>query len=279
MFERTGPTTTGGRGAIYLLDGRTRTSRTLSTFGWGTALSPDGSRVAFRSLTSLITSWDIYVSDIDGSNRRQLSSGTANEVSPNWSVDGSRLMFHTMPSTFSATIYSLAAKAGPSAGGVVRTIDALGDARFSESANGAVIFSGRFSSSSGTVDGVFSMRSDGSGVTLLRAGGAISPTWSPDGLRIAYLEQVAGRTSVSVMNANGGGVVTLGAISNIGTLSWALQDNSVSLCWTADGRGIVFTAPEANFVSHVFVVSPEGGEIRRLTSAEGVSDISVSCSR
>ena len=60
--------------------------------------SPDGSRIAFMSrdrceACSLGYRWAIHVIDADGSDERVLTTGTADDVGPRWSPDGSMIAF------------------------------------------------------------------------------------------------------------------------------------------------------------------------------------------
>jgi len=59
-------------------------------------LSPDGRRVAFTSTRS--GDWEIWVSDLDGSNAVKLTSmGARVSGYPHWSPDGERIVFHSNP--------------------------------------------------------------------------------------------------------------------------------------------------------------------------------------
>jgi beta propeller repeat protein len=58
------------------------------------AFSPDGNRIAFASTRN--GSWDIYVMDIDGRNIVQVTSGPAQDVHPSFSPDGRRLVYSSL---------------------------------------------------------------------------------------------------------------------------------------------------------------------------------------
>ncbi len=55
------------------------------------AFSPDGTRVAFASNRS--GNWDIWIIDVDGGPPVQVTTGMADEVRPSWSPDGTKLVF------------------------------------------------------------------------------------------------------------------------------------------------------------------------------------------
>lgn len=59
------------------------------------AVSPDGKRVAFSAMTH--NQWDLYVMNVDGSGRRQVTSDSAHDFSPAWSPDGDSLVFTHTP--------------------------------------------------------------------------------------------------------------------------------------------------------------------------------------
>lgn len=60
------------------------------------AFSPDGKQVAFSSTRT--GAWQIYVMDLDGRNVTQVTSGTAQSIHPSFSPDGSRLVYCTLGS-------------------------------------------------------------------------------------------------------------------------------------------------------------------------------------
>jgi Tol biopolymer transport system component len=64
---------------------------------FGTALSPDGSHVAFaRPERGNVWAWrntDLYVAELDGSDQRQLTDNPANDDGAVWSPDGSKILF------------------------------------------------------------------------------------------------------------------------------------------------------------------------------------------
>ncbi len=55
------------------------------------AISPDGSRIAFTS--NRLGSWDIFVMSAEGGQAAQLTTTSAHELHPSWSPDGSQLVF------------------------------------------------------------------------------------------------------------------------------------------------------------------------------------------
>jgi TolB protein len=59
------------------------------------AVSPDGKRVVFMGHRS--EQWDLYVMNVDGSARRQVTNDAGQENGPSWSPDGDSLIFTWTP--------------------------------------------------------------------------------------------------------------------------------------------------------------------------------------
>ena len=107
---------------------------------------------------------------------------------------------------------------------------------------------------------VYSMAGDGSGQTRLTRSGADdwSPSWSPDGGRLAFTSSrnatVSGMHNIYVMNADGRGVTRL-------TFNQAWDEFPA---WSANGRSLAFvTTADGN--SEIFAVDADGSNYRRLT--------------
>ena len=163
-------------------------------------VSPDGRRVAFvGSRDGLL---DLYVMNVDGSERHQLTSDSAQDLSPAWSPNGATLLFHR-------------AEIAPQGRPVLMLIGADGSGRkqLRVDASGAdwspdgqrVAFTG-----SGTLQGVYVMDHDGSDVTSLAdvcgpdCEDDSGPRWSPDGQLLAFTRSLPGGTdAVGVMRADG----------------------------------------------------------------------------
>ncbi len=100
-----------------------------------------------------------------------------------------------------------------------------------------------------------------------------SPTWSPSGADIAFLE-VQGEGEVVTLKilevADGSVRTVVQETANSGTPSTA---NPFSVCWLPGGTRLVFSA------AHLYVVGADGTGLRQLTTADGVFDHSVSCSQ
>lgn len=116
---------------------------------------------------------------------------------------------------------------------------------------------------------IYVTRADGADVRRLTTNEALdgSPSWSPDGERIAFTRitepgSAAARSGIVVMDADGGNEVQL--------TNAALPSVDVAPAWSPDGTEIAFTraAPTAGSDdprAGIYVVSPEGGEPRKLT--------------
>jgi Tol biopolymer transport system component len=113
---------------------------------------------------------------------------------------------------------------------------------------------------------VYGMRADGSGEGRLTAdeSGAegslaetffqVEPAWSPDGKRIVFSSRRGGRSHVYVMSSDGTGTKQL----------TSGKHNDATPSWSPDGRSIAFSRDNT-----LYVMSPNGGDLRRVTSTLG----------
>ena len=178
--------------------------------------SPGGSRIAFQQQRHG-GSVDIYVMNTDGSKIVRLTHDDDDESDPNWSPDGQRMSF-----SGSGSIFGHSKRVINPAGTDLELISfgAIG-ASISWSPSGGSVLYDRFV---GRNREIFFQQLDG----LLDAkrltdnpGHDASPTWSPDGLHIAFESNRDGNLEIYVMNADGSGAkrLTINSYSDVSP-SW-----------------------------------------------------------
>jgi dipeptidyl aminopeptidase/acylaminoacyl peptidase len=198
------------------------------------AWSPDGRRIAFHSWRD--GNAEIYTMNADGSSPVRLTTHTGADWGPAWSPDGGKIAFSSNRDG-NDEIYVMNADGT----NVVRVTEDNApdfDAEWSPDSRRIAFTSYRLGGA-----GVFVMNADGSDVTPLTnglSGEALSPTWSPDGGRIAFSRAVCTYPSSScweydiwVMNADGSG---------IGQLTAGSACDDTNPAWSPDGRSIAFSS-------------------------------------
>jgi TolB protein len=87
----------------------------------------------------------------------------------------------------------------------------------------------------------------------------VSPSWSPDGKRLAFVSNRAGSPQIYVMQADG---------TNVRRLTYQGNYNQTPT-WSPRGDQIAFTARDERRVFDVFVISVDSGRIQRVTQDQG----------
>lgn len=184
----------------------TAVRRLMTTVGSAVepAWSPDGARIAFYHRD------DIWLVNTDGSHATRLYAGSAltNADTPAWSPDGERIVFTAGAIAPFAAVVTINVNDGTQ-----RKLTTPGPNAPAWSPSGDLIVFGQ--NYRGLQLTGRSMRDQ---VALIdNPGGvlALSPTWSPDGARIAF-----GGADVYVMYADGGGLTQLTHDGKAGAPSW-----------------------------------------------------------
>ncbi len=235
------PPATGG--ALYSVraDG-SRQTRISSASGhdmYGVTLSPDGRHIAYRLQAtggSTLPS-DIYVANADGSNARRITHSGRHDTQPAWSPDGQRIAFISVPAGTSGEFalrtvrfdgsdvrtvahgvtrmlvpawspdskaIAVGSRNGvtaeiaivPLAGGALHWLaSTAGGSDPAWSKDGRIAFD--------TQDGDVAVTLPGGNGSRVLVANASSPSWSPDGAQLAYLQSGGGQTQVFLANANG----------------------------------------------------------------------------
>ena len=87
----------------------------------------------------------------------------------------------------------------------------------------------------------------------------MSPTWSPDGQRLAYVSFESGRSAIYVQDLRSGNAHTISAQGGM----------NGAPAWSPDGRNIAMSlSSEGN--ADIYVVGANGGTPRRITTARGI---------
>lgn len=258
----------------------------MSQIAW----SPDGSRLAYRNPT--VGERGIYVADADGSDPVRLTDGI-NDGWPSWSPDGSRIVFASTrydPSiepcipgadvTCPTDLYVMAADGSD----VTRlTTDAAAEYRPVWSPDGERIAFVRAlqgtRQGTGVASAIFTIRADGTEARQVSTGGndvsrswSFSPSWSPDGSRLAFAAFRNEAWGIWVVDAEGSEErKVLGGIG-----AWSAYEAT----WSPDGELIAFVGNpmggDPGPDDALYVMRPDGTDIRLLADAPrygGVGDI------
>lgn len=190
--------------------------------------SPAGlpGRIAFHSDAS--GDLEIWTMNADGTEFRQLTDTPGRDIEPDWSPDGSTIVFSSArDAETDVQLYLMDAD-----GGNQRRLmpfvaaDYLGP-RWSPDGQWIAFFT----NVDGTLE-VYKVRPDGSDLTRLTANASnnFMPDWSPDGQRIVFVSERDRNRELYVMNADG---------SNPVRLTNDLAED-VRPRWSPDGQFIVF---------------------------------------
>lgn len=220
--------------------------------------SPDGTKIAFTS--DRAGGDNLWISGADGSDPKQVSKESYQLLnSPAWTPDGryvaGRKHFTSRRSLGSGEVWLFPASGG---GGLQMTTKPneqkdVGEPAFSP--DGKYLYysidqtpGGSFDYSKDSNGEIYVIRrldrETGEDVTLVSGpGGAIRPTPSPDGRRLAFLRRVRFQTTLFLMDLDSGRIRALyDGMERDMQETWAVHGVYPTMAWTPDGGSMVFWA-------------------------------------
>jgi Tol biopolymer transport system component len=240
VFNATGD---GGRD-LYLLDlKRNHVTRIAKSqeYEFAPSISPDEKWIAFVARSPGGRGNHIFLQNVDGGNRRQLTSGDRSDTSPSFSPDGSHLVFAR-----SKTYDSGGLAAGWEAGEALQVMKVDGSGLRRINTSGLHVIDPRFSPDGKQVvfwepSGCYLVDADGSraprrvaGVTARQASLAL------DGRSLLYSAgRYARGQTIFVAGVDGSGVRQIVCGSDLDAVSAAGCDHA---SFTADGSRVIFLA-------------------------------------
>jgi TolB protein len=211
--------------------------------------SPDGAEIVFNRYTN--GNQNIYVMCADGSRIRRLTSDGSSS-GPAWSPDGSRIVF-AREAAGHADIYQMKANGTDVTRLTHEALRAYGPVWSPRDSRIA------FVSDASRID---VMRTDGSDLRRIGPENAALARWSPDGSKIAFVNETNG--SIDVINRDGTG---LRQIVDVTTLpdGTDFQPNFTWPTWSPDGTKILFAAGNPT-TSHLYIVGVDGSGFAQWTT-------------
>ena len=196
-------------------------------------LSPDGRRVAVAVFNG--EEWHLWVYDVEtGAALRLVQDGGARGMSPTWTPDGARIIFHSTdnPAGVPGDLYSIPSDGSGSAQRLTE-VEGVGDYPSSVSPDGpTVIFTRILDPGPNVQREINALPLDGSGEARMVLEGNSSLTsasMSPDGRWLAYQSNESGQSEVYLQPYPGPGPKTPVSIGG-----------GVKPAWAADGRTLYY---------------------------------------
>lgn len=212
------------------------------------------SRVAFEYREPKSSRKDLWIQDLDGSNRQSLTRNKLLNLAPAFSADGKKLVY-TSYKRRNPDLYVMDLTSGD---------DKPLSERQGTNSGGAFAPDGSLIAASLSFGGdpeIYLLDLAGKVRSQLTKSGAIDvqPVWSPDGKQIAFTSDRLGNPNVFVMNADGTGLQRL---------TTAGKYNS-SPAWSPTGEWIAYYGRDDG---NIWLVKPDGSETKRLTNGEGANE-------
>jgi len=290
VFHRTGPEGNSW-GGVYVIDIDQQSSWGMGGPFYRSVVSPDGQQIAYTAYAGWEagTAWDVHVMNIDGTDAQNVSNLEYQDRFPSWTPDGLKILFWVAGGN-TDRIYIQSPVVNPTDRVVVSDTSVFLSlsGRVSASSTGGIAFVGQLGDS---LLGLFTVDMDGNDAKLLVPSlsdfvSLESPAFSPDGQTIAYLSVTRDSAwsyqsiELLLIGTDGTNLTSVALVDADGQREWHNpgQRNAVSVCWSPDGSKLLFNRPEGDLVAHIYVINSDGSGLTRVTSAEGITDRSVSWS-
>jgi len=273
VFERIAPANSNNSSGGYVLDINNQKSWSFyNSLLDGPSISPDGKIIAFTKLSSAETYYDVYTTNVDGSNLTKITAKQEQEYSPAWSPNSDYI--YSIAFNLSFDMYQTSLSSHTS--NLVFSTQGI-DGPASVASDGRILFSSSNNIKVWQNNSFIILKS-----TSNAYNGLYSPSFNPQGNKIAYIEATTDsighfykKIKVIKMDSSGNNSVTLIEMTMLASGNWS-GSNNISLSWSPDGTKIAFNKPEYENCAHIYVVNSDGTNLAQVTSADGVYDRSVS---
>ncbi len=225
----------------------------LGSISLSPRISPDGSRLAFSSLTK--TGWEIMMYSLELGRSVAFPRFGGTNLSPAWSPDGTKLAF-SGSRTGESEIYVV-----DSSGGNPKRLTAGKGPDVSPTWNRKTGAQLAFVSGRTGLPQIYTMEADGTNVQRMTDQGyAVSPTWSPNGQFLAF----------SWMRKYGPGMPGANDLylMDIASKQWVQLSHDGGRndfpSWSPDGRHIVFQSSRSGS-EQIWTMLADGTKVQQLT--------------
>ena len=212
------------------------------------ALTSNTGRIVFTSTRD--GNAEIYVMDADGSNQERLTDNPAHDRDPDWSPDGTKIVFSSGRGGELRQIYVMDADGSHPK----KLTDTRDNTNPDWSPDGQkIVFAVHPDFKEEWLDHIAVMDFDGNNRER-HEDHAMGPAWYPDGQAIAFVSWRHGNNEIYMIGADGQGLkrVTHDVVSQH------------SPSFSPDGQRIAYYASHEGF-NHIYVVGADGANLKRLT--------------